>query len=1136
MLRNGHSLLTLFVLGLALFGALSCVTPTIAQETGDQEAVSETQADDEVAVTTIPETGVNPEGSAAGPTGAIETNPTDVAEELTDPSSLSGFVLLAIVIALFVIPTFIGGWLAKRWKMADHGWKISLALGTIAAALVVISTGEVKLGPDLSGGITLIYELADGAQESEDGDADRGDDSKIDMDGMIKALVERVDPSGTKEVTIRKYGEGQIEIIIPKASPQELELIQRQITTAGKLEFRITASEKFRKHQTIIKNARSLKPGKNEVRIDDKLVAKWVKFREGSPIDNDNGGTYVKRTVGDTKQALVLFNDGLDVTGDDLKAARVGVDQTNQPAVKFTMKPNGAWRFGQLTGNHLENASGAKYQLGILIDQELKSAPSINGRISSDGEISGLGTQEESEFLVGILKAGSLPANLNKIPISQEQISPTLGAETIEKGKLAIGISLAAVVVFMLFYYRFAGVVACVALAVNLILILGSMMLISGAFTLPGLAGLVLTVGMSVDANVLIFERIREELNRGAALRMAVRNGFARATQTIVDANITTLITAIVIYKIAPDSVKGFGVTLILGILMSMYTAIFLSRLVFDIAEKLKFLKGLSMGRILGETSIDFLGKRGIAATLSAIVIAIGIFGISGRGADLLNIDFTGGSSVTMVLNKENAMDFSDVKAVLDGSSLKDKNLSLVEVGEDNTHYRVTSVEEDVEAVQEMLEELFGEKLQTYKVNYDKVKPLGDDQASAGVPQSENRLRELDLLGMVPTPSTIAWSSTMVLQVAQAEPREAAAEETAEQPAVEIEEQAEGESEDTSGEDAIEEVVAEEGSEAEKEADDATVTSSFSSESDQFANGTSTHLTFSGSEGLSGLTYDALVQALADALKATGNEGVAVEISNDEYLASGGTARAFADWDVKLALPEAAATEVLAALQKKTNAQAVFPLANKIGGRVAGNMKKDAIAAVVICLVGIIGYIWFRFQRVMYGLAAVLALVHDVAVTLGVIALSGYLVSSVPELAGSLMIEKFQLSLPIVAALLTIIGYSLNDTIVVFDRIREVKGKSPTLTREMINESINQTLSRTLLTSLTTLITVLILYVFGGDGIHGFAFALVIGVIVGTYSSIFIASPALLWMSQRAEAAASKGQVGGSSNLAGKSR
>ncbi|MEQ8616983.1 MAG: protein translocase subunit SecD [Lacipirellulaceae bacterium] len=1082
------------IVGLAIVLPLAYTTPSVGQELSGSETEVEQEAEEK------------PVDEADRK--IISTDPSDVAANAAEQGLGPGIITLGVVIALFVVPTMIGNWLAKKWRMTDHGWKISLALGTIAAAAVVYQTGEVKLGPDLSGGITLIYELAEDQAEGDGGEesaAEEEENAEVNMDNMIAALIERVDPSGTKEVTIRKYGRGQVEIIIPSATQQELAQIKRNISTAGLLKFRITASNAFSNHRPKIKAALALPPGERILKFDGEPVARWVAFREDSPIGRDTEGTYVKRKVGDKEQVLILLplDDGLDVTGKDVSAARVGVDQSNQPNVQFTMNTLGAYKFGQLTGRHLPQASGAKYNLGILIDDVLKSAPSINGRISSNGEISGVGTEEEAKFIAGIINAGSLPARLNEDPISEERISPTLGAETIRKGKLAIGVSLAAVVVFMLLYYRFAGFVACLALGVNLLLILGTMVLIKGAFTLPGLAGLVLTVGMSVDANVLIFERIREELGRGAALRMAIRNGFARATQTIVDANITTLITAIVIYKFAPDSVKGFGVTLILGIIMSMYTAIFLSRLVFDIAEKLKYLKGLSMGRILGETAIDFLGKRGIAAVFSAIVIGIGIFGISGRGTDLLNIDFTGGTSVTMVLDKP--MEFSEVKALLDETELKDKNMSLVSVGEGNTQYRVTSVAEEVGKVQEIIKETIGDNLRKYNVDFDEVTPLGDDQASTEAAQADSNVSMASLLRTLPV-------APLMLQVE--ETAEETAEETSE--AEEAETTSEPAEEEASEETSTNENSSEESAEEAEE----TAESGFTSEGNPFENGTSAVLTFSGNDDESGVSYDSLMLRVNEALEATGHQGTAVAVSNDEYLQNTSTSRGFATWEIKLALPEAEAREVLTELQAKTNAEPVFPLANKIGGRVAGRMSKDAIAAIVISLLGIIGYIWFRFQRVIYGLAAVVALVHDVAVTLGVIALTGYLVNGAPGIASALLIDKFQISLPIVAAFLTIIGYSLNDTIVVFDRIREVKGKSPTLTREMINESINQTLSRTLLTSLTTLLTVLILYFLGGDGIHGFAFALVIGVLVGTYSSIFIASPALLWMSQRAEAAA----------------
>ena len=193
----------------------------------------------------------------------------------------------------------------------------------------------------------------------------------------------------------------------------------------------------------------------------------------------------------------------------------------------------------------------------------------------------------------------------------------------------------------------------------------------------------------------------------------------------------------------------------------------------------------------------------------------------------------------------------------------------------------------------------------------------------------------------------------------------------------------------------------------------------------------------------------------------------------------------------------------------------VWLSSNKIGGKVAGDTRNKAVAALAACLLGIVFYIWIRFQRVHFGLAAVVALVHDVLITLGMLALSFWLA----DVFGVLMIREFKINLPIIAAFLTIIGYSLNDTIVVFDRVREVRGKSPEITKEMINKSINQTLARTVLTSLTTLLVVLILYVLGGESIHGFAYALVVGIMVGTYSSIFVASPALLWMTAEPETA-----------------
>jgi len=1050
------------VLALVLiFGTTSLA---MAQESDAPETNQTTPAAE-----TTEDTAASPaESTPAPPAAATETDGEAPAEEA---SSLPGFILLATVIALFVVPMFLGSSISKSLKMPDHSWKFSLAIGTLAAAAVVIYQGEIKFGPDLSGGITLIYELQDtkakAAEEAIAGDPNEEQDQSVNAQRelvrqLIAALSKRVDPSGTKEVTIREYGLGQIEIIIPKASQQELDYIERRIYTAGALEFRITASPVFAQHRQIIDIANTLPPGEKEVFLGDKKVAEWMAYQ----VDRFGPASHlVTRTAGDTPQALVMMDDGFDVTGDNLDQSTSGFDEKGQPNVRFSFDTLGSFRFGQLTGKHVPNPSGQEYHLGILLDKTLLSAPSIREKITGQGTISGGGmTREDVDFTVGILNAGSLPAALNKDPISREQISPTLGAETVEMGKNAILWSLGIVMVFMAIYYRFAGIVACVALGANLLLILGLMVLFKAAFTLPGLAGLVLTIGMSVDANVLIFERIREERNRGAALRMAIRNGFARATQTIVDANVTTLITAIVIYKIAPDNVKGFGVTLIIGIVMSMYSAIFLSRLIFDVAEKSRNITELGMAQIIGKTNFDFLSKRFIGAVASFILIAIGIGAVAQRGDDLLNIDFTGGSSVTMVLNDDAKMPYTEVKDLLDETVLSEKNLSLVEVGDSQTQYKVSSVNQDVNEVQGILHETFGDKLKTYRVELKDVASL--------------------------TSQTGPIDNSLQLVNFQEETEEAAEEEPATEEA------------NTEEESATEET-------AETEEKPATEQSA-----DPFTGGTSATLNFNmgDSEELdSGISYESVAQLVQDALEATGHGGAAMAVSNDNYQE--GSARRFADWDVKLALPEAEANKVFTQLQTVTNSQPIFPLSSKIGGRVAGHMKTSAIAAIVISLVGIVGYIWLRFQHVMYGLAAVVALIHDVLVTLGMIALSAFVVSSIPGLADALLIEKFQISLPIVAAFLTIIGYSLNDTIVVFDRIREVKGKSPDLTGDIINTSINQTLGRTLLTSLTTLLSVILLYVLGGAGIHGFAFSLVVGVIVGTYSSIFIASPTLLAMS-----------------------
>ncbi len=1061
-----------------------------------------------------------------------------------------GVARVATVIALLVIPTIIGNLLAKKLRMPEHGWRFAVALGSLAAAAVVVWTGEIKLGPDLSGGITLIYELADsggqgavgepaakdGKQGADDATAanKKGTIAEADAEGnierLIAALSQRVDPSGTKEVTIRKYGNREIEIIIPKANQEDLDFIERKIYTAGALEFRITASRRFPSMHSVIELAEHLPPNQDVVLSDGREVARWVGYDEPEfgDVEQARARGLVTRLKGKTPQALVMMDDGLDVTGDFLRSASPGNDENGRPEVEFTFNSEGAFRFGQLTQNHLPNASGEKYGLGILLDHRLLSAPTIESKITDRGRISGGSmTEDEVNFVVGILNAGSLPAALNKTPISRANISPTLGKIAVEKGELSLTVALAVVAVFMAIYYRFAGLVACLALASNMLLILGCMVLIKGAFTLPGLAGLVLTVGMSVDANVLIYERIREELQRGAALRQAIRNGYARAWVTIFDSNVANLLTAAVIYKVAPDSVKGFGVMLFIGILMSVYAAVFLTRLIFDVAERMHWLKKLTMMQLIHGTKIDFMGLRKVCVVGSLLLIAIGMVAVGMRGKSLLDIDFTGGSSVTFVLDGAHRMDYAEVEKALRGTPLSDA--TLVAMDETGTRYTVTTTNDDIAKVEEMLAETFTGKLKTYHLD---VAGLTAIQANAGA------ARFGDVAVALPSSLPAPLGYLTLLQAnagakAEDQPADAkpatpasapdapAATPKGDAPApASSGAQPAGNPAPASG-DATE--AASDATPAASDAGPASTAAPAGGEPDPFAGGTSAKLKFSvdETEGASGgVNFVTLDEMLKEALAAAGHADAKYSLSNPEYTV--GTERNFPEWDLKLAQSPEQAQGVLDRLKTKMETKPVFPLSNKIGGRVAKQMATSAVAAAVLCFIGIIIYIWFRFNGVMYGLAAVVALVHDSFISFGLVALSAYLVDYVPPLARALMIDKFQLSLPVVAALLTLIGYSLNDTIVVFDRIREVKGKSPRVTGEIVNTSINQTLSRTLLTSLTTLMSVTVLYILGGKGIHAFAFALWTGIIVGTYSSIYIAAPILLWMTDRAEAAAAR--------------
>ena len=816
-------------------------------------------------------------------------------------------------------------------------------------------------------------------------------------------------------------------------------------------------------------------------------------------------------------EALVII-DALNVTGAYLVQAQSGFgDQGSE--VAFTLNAAGGRLFGSLTGNHTPGERNVdRHRLAIVLDNVLLSAPGLESRITNRGRITGIRDQREIEAVVNILNAGSLPTALNPDPLSENVISPTLGADTIAAGQRSLMIATALVLLFMLVYYQFAGVVACIVLVLNLVLVLALMVTIKAAFTLPGLAGLVLTVGMAVDANVLIYERIREELNKGAALRMAIRNGFDQATRTIIDANITTLIVATVLYAIGTDQIKGFAVTLWLGIALSMFTAIFVARLIFEVAERKRWISDLRMLRLLSRTSIDFVKMAPGFITLSIVLIALGLGCLFMRGQDVLDIDFTGGSSVHALFQEPT--DIGEVRTKLAESEDFD-SVTVYGVDEAGREFKIDSANprHPPDLVKEKITDIFGDALTRNQMTVGETSPIGD-QASLSRPVGWSPLLAAVALGDQDD-SNQDVEDQEVTDAGEDDSEEPAQDNSAEgddatdqDAAPEATDQETPEPEDTpSTEESEEPAEGEEGEEAgtpdeqpapqtsdpgetsTPEASGATL-----SPANLFAGGTRVDLTFSEQ-----LNHSSLSARINESFAAAGVPEVNYRLSNDDYVPGSGAP--YNAWTLEIAADADQTQQLLAALQGELAEQPVFPSSNSIGAAVAGDTQVQAFQALAVSLLGIILYIWFRFQNLSWGLASVAALVHDVAMMLGFIAASAFVAGAL----AFLLIEPFKISLTTVAAFLTIVGYSINDTIVIFDRMRDVKGKSPELTRKMVNESLNQTLARTVITSLTVFLVAVPLYILGGQAIHGFAFSLLIGVIFGSYSSLFIAAPLVLW-------------------------
>lgn len=1069
--------------------------------------------------------------------------PAGAPEVVAETSAWQAYGTGALfVLGIFVLPFVVSHFITSAIRMQSHSSRLGIMIAAIVGGFLFSWNNgfQLKQGIDMRGGTNLVYNIM----------ADDETGEMPDSSSLASALAQRINPSGTKEILIRPLGESQIEIIVPDTDEMAIQNIKDLLQNSGQLEFRIVANS--RDHDDIILKAKaqasSRVPQANVVDDAGETVGRW--YRVGRAEEDKKGVKPLQTYVGNdtirdafTGQIITLpstldvnrdyaienyllenniaeidmlmsfeyaGSPFVEVTGDDLASASLTFNnKTGAPEVAFRLKATSSNKMVTLTGGINSPEDDFKRRMAIIMDKTIKSAPSLNSPISSQGVIQGDFTREEVDFLVTILRSGRLPATLSEEPASENRVGAGLGATTIQKGTTASIWAVGATFACILIYYRFAGIVAAIALIINGLLIFGVMIFIGQPLTLPGLAGLVLTVGMSVDANVLIFERIREEKTKGSAPRMSIRNGFDRAFTTIIDSNLTTLIAAIVLYWIGTDQVRGFAVALIIGIATSMFTATFCSRIIFEICEKLKIVNlsmsdgvGFLKNTILGTGDLNFMGWKSASFVLSVVLIVVGIGAVGFRGKDILNIDFTGGSGITYQLTEP--IDAEAMRAMIDDIFTEDAKgnpiqKTLVSVDKDpvNTVYTLVTSIDDPKFVEKQLLNGFertNTEVITYRVTY--------------IPKGSANLS---------SPVNVKYVSFQAESDATAQP-----------PTVpEVQEDAGATDESESGSETQDAST----QDASTTAPSAPVVPPVSGNAELPQAlpvlppaRTEFQLEFGGSNDdaedddrdkgakLSG-------KALVDYLTAAASNA-GVELLRDrievypEPIKKGWTKESlesFSKWTVVLPVDSNSTDLVVNQLKADMQSQPRWLALNQIGTRVADEMQQRAIGAIMVSLIFIVAYIWFRFQKVAYGLAAVVALVHDVLITLGVLALCHWLAGPL----SFLLIDDFKIGLTEVAAFLTIIGYSLNDTIVVFDRIREVRGRSPKLTAEMINSSVNQTLSRTLLTSGTTLLTVVLLYVFGGEGIHTFAFALLIGVMVGTYSSIFVASPVLLWFSNR---------------------
>ncbi len=882
--------------------------------------------------------------------------------------------------------------------------------------------------------------------------------------------------------------------------------LKRMLKGAGILEFRILPTQGNTQLDTDAINTyvEKLKSKGPEYASDNDY--KWFEIENKDTWDARDGQRRPSVTAqfGDKYYVLASNKPGETIlhnasTGEwKLERAYPSTGEMGQRTIGFSLDGRGGTIFADVTGKNVDRP------LCILLDNIAVSAPNILQKIPyGRGEIKGKYTKTEIDDMINKLNAGSLPARLIEQPISENTIGPSIGADNRDQGIKSGIVGLIAVIIFMVIYYLKAGAIADVAMLLNVLFVLAIMAGIRATFTLPGIAGMILTVGMSVDANVLIYERIREEQLKGSSLRVAIANGYHRVFWTIFDCNLTTIIPAIILYWRGTEEIKGFAIVLILGLASSMFTALFVTRLVFDFLLSKQLIKEhLMMLRLIHKLNINWMGARPYLMTLSAVLIVSGLlvfYTRNERTNSKYDIEFTGGTSVQVNFKQGIELTRGDVEQRI-RQFLPAAN--VYSIGQTGSQYEITTT-------------------QTNKTTVTITPPEGgvwtQEKITAAIRKAQNEFAEqLSNLTVEADASQagryIVSTSQVNMTLLQKVLAAAIPEAAVSQPVI-----------DEVVNDAVlkafeNELEVQQNLKPQRVSTDK-ITDTLLDAHPELAD------FFGGVRILCNLGNAATIKQIDERLKDLQFRPDTQNLERYDYKIFPADANASADEPLKSfvyasVLPEAGMREFdetewknfTENEQLKVEAAGTLssslPRVRQFDPSVGSEQKTIALIAIVLSLLAMAAYIWVRFGTLTYGLSAILTLAHDTCITLGAITVCTYLAKT--SIGSMLLIGDFKIDMAIIAAFLTLIGYSLNDTVVIFDRIRENLGKSHQLSAKLINESINQTMSRTILTSATVFIVVFIMYIFGGVGLRGLNFVMCFGVIIGTYSSVAISAPLLL--------------------------